>query len=316
MSNKTIAKFSVFVIPAVLLWAVASGCGFVRSDPGDVPSTARYGPPKIVGTIASSDITESSGIAASRCQSGLFWTHNDSGDEAFIYAFDVAGTSLGTWKVANAENRDWEDIAAAKDAKGKCYLYIGEIGDNKLLWPQHHIYRIEEPLVVPDQRSSNRERPQITSPAEILTYSYPDGDRDAETLMVHPLSGNIYIVSKQVSGEAGVYRLKAEFQAGVVQSAVRVASISVPAVPNGLLTGGDISPDGKRVIVCDYRQAYEFVLPEAGADFDLIWKEKPLPVDVGKQKNGEAICYSVDGTSLFTTSEGRNSPIIEVRRLQ
>ena len=244
----------------------------------------------------------------------MFWTHNDSGDEAFVYAFNSAGESLGTWKVQGAENRDWEDLALSKDSSGKCYLYIGEIGDNKMLWPEHFVYRVAEPVVVPAGKAATRKNSLATSPAEVLRYSYPDTDHDAETLMVHPVSGDIYVLTKQVSGPAGVYLLKPDFGSAVSQTAEKVAEISVPSVPNGLLTGGDISPDGRRVIVCDYRQAYEFVLPEAAREFDDIWNSAPHSIEIGKRKGGESICYSADGSGLIATSEGRNPPIIEARR--
>jgi hypothetical protein len=314
MSNKTIAKFFFFVILTASFWLAGSACSLARSDGPPSGVTSPYELPRVTGKIRSGEITESSGIAASRCNSNVFWTHNDSGDEAFIYAFNATGDHLGAWRVPNASNRDWEDLASSKDISGRCYLYIGEIGDNKLLWPEHMIYRVEEPLVLPDARSSSRNAPMYTAPAEVLRYSYPDGDHDAEALMVHPLSGDIYVLSKQVSGPAGVYHLKPIFQDTSRQTAVKVADLSVPAVPNGLLTGGDISPDGSRVVVCDYGRAYELVLPLGERNFDAIWKQDPVTIETGKRKAGEAICYNVDGTSLFATSEGRNSPVLEIRR--
>ena len=66
------------------------------------------------GRVSHCEITESSGIAASKCQSDVLWTHNDSGDNAFIFALDSTGEKLGTWKVSNAKNIDWEDIAEIK----------------------------------------------------------------------------------------------------------------------------------------------------------------------------------------------------------
>ncbi len=85
-------------------------------------------------------------------------------------------------------------------------------------------------------------------------------------------------------------------------------------MPNGFLTGGDISPDGKRVIVCDYFSAYEIVLPESAKNFDDIWKEKPSVIQLGEREQGEAVSYSADGKSILATSEKKNSPIIEVKR--
>jgi hypothetical protein len=314
MSKKTIANFFCFVIPVPLSLCIA--CAPVNSDPGRATVSSVYSASQTIGRIRSPEVNESSGVAASRCQSDVFWTHNDSGDEAFIYAFNSAGENLGTWKVPNAENRDWEDIALSKDSSGKCFLYIGEIGDNKLLWPEHMIYRVAEPQIKTEGRATTSKNALATSPAEVLRYLYPDGDHDAETLTVHPVSGDIYVLTKQVSGPAGVYRLQPDFASGGRQTAVKVAEISVPSVPNGLLTGGDISPDGQRVVVCDYRQAYELVLPEGSTEFDDIWKASPRSFEIGKRKGGESIGYSPDGSSVIATSEGRNPPIIIARRLK
>jgi hypothetical protein len=242
------------------------------------------------------------------------WTHNDSGDDAFIFAINNEGDSLGTWKVTNAGNIDWEDISAYKDKSGKCFLYIGEIGDNKAKRHEHLVYRVQEPLVVPAGLNSNRKEPLITENAEMLRFAYPDYDQDAETLMVHPNTGDIYVVTKRVSGPAGVYRIEPDFNTTETQRAEQITEISVPAVPNGFVTGGDISPDGRRVILCDYTQAYELVLPEGTPSFDDIWKQKPEAVELGRRAVGEAVCYSSDGTAIFATSERLNSPLIEIKR--
>lgn len=316
MSNKTIAKFCGFVIFLGVTSMFFEGCGFVSSNPSLSNQDSKYGPPKVIGTIKSPDITESSGLAASRCQSDVLWTHNDSGDDAFIFALNTAGDHLGTWKVTSAQNVDWEDIAAYKDKAGKCFLYIGEIGDNKIKRHEHAVYRVPEPVIVPAGSSSSRKVPLMTDAAEMLRFTYPDFDQDAETLMVHPKTGNIYVATKRVSGPSGVYRIKPEFGKAELQKAEAMAEISVPAIPNGLLTGGDISPDGRSVIVCDYGRAYEFVLPENAASFDEIWKQTPQPVDLGKRANGESVCYSVDGMTVYATSEKRKdpAPVIEVKR--
>jgi hypothetical protein len=85
-------------------------------------------------------------------------------------------------------------------------------------------------------------------------------------------------------------------------------------VPIGLLTGGAISPDGKRVALCDYQQGYELVLPPDVADFDAIWSQKLVVVDLGKRKQGEGVTYSPDGNTIFASSENKNAPLIRVQR--
>ena len=314
MLKKTIAKFCVFVIFPATVCCFFSGCAYVSSNPGKPPAETHYGGPKVIGSIRAQDITESSGLAASRCQNNVLWTHNDSGDDAFIFGLSTSGENLGTWKIPNAQNIDWEDIATYKDKAGKCFIYIGEIGDNKTKRSEHDIYRIPEPLIVPADKNSTRQQPLSAANAETLKFIYPDHIQDAETLMVHPKTGDIYVVTKRVSGPAGIYRLKPEFGKDEAQRATKVADLSVPAIPNGFLTGGDISPDGRRVIICDYTQAYEYVLPDDATAFEDIWKQEPETVDLGSRKVGESICYSVDGTSLYAGSEGENSPVIELKR--
>jgi hypothetical protein len=153
----------------------------------------------------------------------------------------------------------------------------------------------------------------LTAEPDVLRYAYPDHAQDAETLMVHPQTGNIYIVTKSASGPAGVYRLKPDFVSGSVIKLEKVGAVSVPAIPNGFLTGGDISPDGKRVILCDYSEGYELRLPTDAADPDVVWRQTPEPVDLGKRPSGESVSYSKDGSSILATSEGKKDPVIEIK---
>ena len=93
----------------------------------------------------------------------------------------------------------------------------------------------------------------------------------------------------------------------------KVSDLTVPAIPNGSITGGDISPDGKHLILCDYFSGYEFDLP-AGADFDAIWKQRPARVDLGEREIGEAVAYSADGSFVIAVSEKRNTSVNIARR--
>jgi hypothetical protein len=318
MPNRTINKFAAFVILAAAGVFGTTGCSLL--SPGGQAQTppteerAPYNEPKVVGKLESEEIKESSGLTASKCQPDVFWTHNDSGDEALVYAMDSKGGHRGTWKVTGAENDDWEDIASHKDSSGKCFLYIGEIGNNARTRAAQSVYRVAEPVIAEDDASSSRKNSKATVQSEKLSFNFPDSPHDAETLMVHPATGDIYVVSKVLTGPAGVYKIKPQFGSGDVQKAEKIGDLSVPAVPNGLLTSGDISPDGKRVVVCDYFAAYELALPAGTKNFDDVWKQKPLKFETGKREIGEAIAYAADGDSVFLTSEKKRSPVIEIKR--
>ena len=317
MSNRTIAEFRGLVILLAVVVGATGSCSQAASsdrseaDPGGPSSD--YEKPVVVGRIESNEITESSGLASSLCQPGILWTHNDSGDDAFIFAINSKGERLGTWLVKDARNDDWEDIASYKDPTGTCYLYIGDIGNNKGDSSHQTIFRVKEPGVSADAESSSKKSPLDTEPAAPALFKYPEAVHDAETLMVLQATGDVYIMTKRVDGPSAVFKIQPQFGSGAATVAQRVGEVSLPAVPNGLLTGGAISPDGKRVIICDYSSAYELQLGTS-TNFDDIWKQKPVPVNLGERKQGEAVTFSADGGSIFATSEKKNSPVIEVKR--
>lgn len=320
MLKKTISKNSTFVILLLFFGLISNACFSVSSQYGNNSKNVNsyianeFAKPEVSGRIESAEITESSGIAASRCQADVLWTHNDSGDKAFVFAINSKGKKLATFLVSGAENKDWEDIATFKDAAGNCFIYVADIGNNERLRSEFSIYRFKEPKVSETYLNSSKKNPIPTETAEIIKFSYPDFRHDAETLMVHPKTGDIYILSKRLSGASSVYKLPGDYDSSKANVLQKITDFTVPAIPNGFLTGGDISPDGNRVVVCDYFAAYEIVLPEASNDFDEIWKQTPKIIQLGEREQGEAVGYSADGNSIFATSEHKNSPLIQVKR--
>jgi len=256
----------------------------------------QYQPPRILAEVQIPTLTESSGVAASRTHPGVLWTHNDSGTGPLLFAVDRAGKLVSRWQVPGVRAFDWEDIAA-----GPGGLYIGDIGDNNRRRASIVVYRIPEP----NPRAS---KPGRTSVATAFRFTYPDGAHDAEALMVHPKTGDMYIVSKAHFGdpETAVYRARAPLRSGTV-----LRKVAVLRIARGLLgsiagiTGGDISPDGSRVVLCDYFAAWE-------APFDPEWKSEWRSIEIGAREQGEAICYRHDGRALLVTSEGASFPLIEI----
>ncbi|MEP6849272.1 MAG: hypothetical protein ABI999_10480 [Acidobacteriota bacterium] len=317
MSKKTIAKILPFVILIGVVSVYVASCSIASMhDNGEVAADARspFAPPRVTGKIDSKDITESSGIAASKCQPGVFWTHNDSDDDAYIFAINEKGDDLGTWHVQNSENLDWEDIAEFRDTSGKCFIYIGEIGDNQIRRPVHAIYRVAEPALSDKTAGTKIKDALTTEPADQLKFSYPDHNSNAETLMVHPTTGDIYVLTKRFDGPSGIYRIKPNFGSDSVTTAEKLGELAVPNVPNGYLTGGDIAPDGRHAVVCDYTAAYELALPPSSANFDDIWKQSPVTINRGELQQGEAVGYTNDGNSLILTSEKKHSPVVMIER--
>ena len=262
------------------------------------------------------ELDESSGLAVSQCQNGVFWSHNDSGDAPMIYAMDAEAKLLGIWRLSGAENKDWEDMATRRDAAGNCSLYIGDIGNtDRRARKVHRIYRIDEPLIGVDASNDSKNTAALTSQVEVLEFEYPDGRYDAETLMVHPKSGEIYLITKELREPVAVYKLLPEFDGETAtRTATRVSDFSVPAIPNGLVSGGQSSSSGTRVVICDYSAGYEISLPEGSTNFDDIWKQAPRPFLLGIREQGEAISYGRDADVVYATSEKRGAKLVEIRR--
>jgi hypothetical protein len=272
-----------------------------------------YGPPTKIATIKNPAVKESSGLAASRSNPGIYWTHNDSGDDPLVYAFDATGESRGVYRVADARARDWEDMAIGPGLNPSLsYLYLGDIGDNDKARSEIVVYRVIEPKLTAADKAATNAKPKLTTPADAIRLRYPDGKFDAETLLVHPTTGNLYIVTKVMLKNATVYEAAAPLMPGKLITMKRIGDIKVPSIVGGVLTGGSISPDGRRVALCDYLQGYELVLPRASKNFNDIWKQTVMPFKLGQREQGEAITYRADGKALLATSEGKLPPLIQV----
>lgn len=255
-----------------------------------------WGPPQLLAELSSQEITESSGIAASPTASGVFYTHNDSGDTARFFRFDKSGKVTGEWSLEGVSAIDWEDMASAR-VGGKSYLYLGDIGDNLRRRNSISVHRVEEPT----GNSGS------ISPIETYTLKYPDAKRDCEALIVVPKTGDILLVTKARDNETVVYHVPAPRGSGTY-TLKRVGNLKIDTGGFGgkLVTAADASPDGRHVVVRTYSGAVEF---QVDGQF-LSWvKASPSSIRLPLEVQGEAICYSADGTALLTTSEGVPCPV-------
>ncbi len=264
---------------------------------------AQYGPPRTLAHVSIEGLVESSGIAASHTQPGLFWSHNDGEVGPYLFAFDASGKSLGRVRVTGARIYDWEDIAIGPRNE----IYIGDIGDNARKRKQIVVYKVPEP----------KPNASATKPARAIQLRYPDGPHDAEALIVHPRTGDIYIVTKARGNDTKTSVYKAPAGAKSPALLQHVADIDLPnqspiTLVLGRITGGAVSPDGTRVVLCDYFRAYEATV--SADTFDSVWKKNWRAFDIGKRSQGEAVTYRHDGKAILATSEGDTFPLIEVKR--
>jgi len=264
----------------------AASPGAASATAASAASVRAAAPATVLFTIADDRITESSGLATSRRFKGVVYTHNDSEDDARVFALGSDGRTRAVLTLDGAEARDWEAIATGSDDDGRPALYIGDIGDNLGgAWSEIWIYRILEPKELTDRTVSYQR----------FRFRYADGPRDAEAMLVDPGTNRIYIVSKEASGGA-FYAAPQQLSTTEVNVLKKVAD--APA----MVTDGAFSPDGSRIVLRDYVFAYVFVRP----DNELA--RLTLPV----QSQGESITYTRDGRSLLSGSEGPHAKVWKV----
>jgi hypothetical protein len=255
------------------------------------------------GNMTSPDLTEASGIVAARKTPGVLWTHNDSGDGPYAYAMTTAGVHLAKYQLVGAGAIDWEDIAIGPGpAGGETYLYLGDIGANV---PALNVtaYRVVEPVVVA--------APGITALAGVdaLPMTYPDGPHNAECLLVDPIIGDLFIVTKEATGLSKVFRNPAPHAAGVGVTLIEVATLDVSLFSGSLLvTGGDVSASGDLIALRTYSGAFMWAR-QSGTPLWTAFSVAATPVAAAAEPQGEAIGFAPDGSGYWTVSEGLGSPL-------
>jgi hypothetical protein len=296
------------VVPA-LLAAVVVGCGgsgATHSSPPaaspptsartTAPSTAARPPAlcgrlrtRITGRVADPSANELSGLVRSPSQPGVLWSHDDSGAGPVLFGLLADGRVVARPTVSGAQAVDWEDIAAGSAPDGRPLLYVGDIGDNASRRPSVDVYRVAEPRV----------GAAATAPAARLQLRYPDGAHDAEALLVDPLRDDLVIVTKAL-GAARAYRGPARLRAGS-QTTLRRG----PAIALSLVTAGDVSADGRIVVLRGYDRLAVWVR-RGREPLTATLRRAPClsPTSLAAEGQGEAIALDRRGASFATVAEG------------
>jgi hypothetical protein len=261
----------------------------------------------ITGTLSSKQMDETSGIAASSISPDLYYVHNDSGDTSRFFSISPDGKLKSTIyfkgdKKATLGVTDCEDIAVGPGPKnGESYVYLGDIGDNRGDRKYITIYRFAENKLWANDTTTTA----IPVPIHL---KYPDGPRDAETLMIDPVEKQLMIVSKRGDSVA-VYTSPLTYKANDTVTLIRRSKLFFAGFkPFKWITAGDISKDGQQILLKSYEKVYYWHrLPN-----EHIWDtmlRKPRELKYLAEKQGEAIGFTPDGKGYYTTSEGVFSPI-------
>jgi hypothetical protein len=301
----TVKRSMLFSLLVAMLPALF-GCEAGASQDGTAPpDTVRFGEPVVAGTVRHDPIQEASGLVASRKNAGVLWTHNDSGDAPRLYALTTDGAHLGVYTIDGAEARDWEDLALGPGPEpGRDYLYIGDIGDNEARHDLKYVYRVPEPVV----DAAHAPVDTTLAGAAVIMLRYPAGPADAETLLLDPLTRDLYVITKR-STDVKVYRAAYPPSTTDIIEMDSVTTISLDPVlgasPDGQgAVAGDIAPSGFEVLLKTYTKVYYWSRPSGTAP---LFADPPRRLPYVPEPQGEAIAWAADGSGYYTVSEEARS---------
>src|SRR5439155_25710513 len=184
--------------------------------------------------------------------------------------------------------RDTEDMAIAPDGT----IWVGDIGDNDenrdkgvVLWK------------LPANATT-----ASSGKATMYRLRYADKPHDAEALVIAG-DGTPVIVTKGRSGGIGVYVPSGPLEANKTGELKRVGDVKtahtgtsggpVGPLSGSFVTGGANSPDGKRVALRTYTDAYEWDV--TGGDVaGAITQGQPRITPLKDEPFGESIAYTRD----------------------
>lgn len=265
-------------------------------------SNSIFGERQNWGKIEHDAINEASGIVSSYKNNDVFWTHNDSGDKSKLYAFDRTGKHLGVYRIKNCQARDWEDIAIGPGPlTGVDYLYIGNIGDNQSIFFSKYIYRCIEPDI--DFNSLQTEN--IIAGCDVIKFQYEDGNRDAETLMIDPLTKDIIIVSKREE-EVHIYNINYPQNINGKNTAELIGTKDfypdIEYEGSQMITAGEISRNGKNIIIKSYEDVFLFKRNNNQSIMEAF-NNNLFRINYIPEIQGEAVCFHSNEFGYFTVSE-------------
>lgn len=264
----------------------------------ELDTTQAFDAVPVVNDLQRTDLLEISGVAASRINPGILYIHNDSGNPDQVYLTNGAGANIGTLNMP-VSNRDWEDIAVGPGpVPGKYYVYLGDIGDNNSIYPTVHVYRFPEP----DLTGMNLPATINITNVDDIELKYPDGPRNAETLMVDPATKDIYIASKQ-SNLSQIYVVR------YPQSTTSVTTLTpVVQLYFNKATGGDISPDGTEILLRSNELIWYWKLPAGTSISDGLVMQPEVAPYANNEPQGEGVGFAADGSGYYTDTEIKGYP--------
>ena len=222
-----------------------------------------------------------------------------------VTALSDTGADLGTYVVPGATATDWEDIAAGPGP---------DPGRTTSTWATS---ATTAPPATASRCTGSPSRRTAPDGADgrfaedvVLTLRYPAGPVDAEALLVDPRTGDLVIVGKRADGRSRVRRRRRRHRRGRGRPPPpgghprRRRPMGGPPGPLGLVTGGDVSPDGSVVLLRTYLSVAAYARARGRAPRGRLRLDARAPPPRSREPQGEALGFLADGSAYVTDQRG------------
>lgn len=242
-------------------------------------------------------LKENSGIEITP-KSKLIWTLEDSGNATEIYGLDAKGKIAHTVAIANAPNKDWEDISS--DEAGN--LYIGDFGNNDNDRKDLAIYKVDAAQLNNTSASVSKvsfyfpEQKAFPPKKSQLIY-------DVESFFIW--KNNFYLFTKNRSskfdGQTTLYLVPNKSGNHAAQ---KIANFTTCGSFNKCaVTSADISPDGKKVALLTSGYVWIFT----GFSGHNIFSGQSKQIDLHHVSQKEGLCFSGNNQLLISDEKKKSS---------
>jgi hypothetical protein len=282
------------VLTAVLVGAIPPAVLPVPGTSTAGASTAGAATGTAVCQVRDNRLAEISGMVAT--DDGYVVINDGADDEARrrIFYLDQRCAVVRTVSFPS-QPRDTEDLAIGRDGT----IWVADIGDNDRSRPTVGVWRL----------APGAKRPVLHR------MTYPDRPHDAEALLLDA-AGRPLIVTKGGGGTVYLYAPTTALKAGATTPLAALGQVTLPTTTTsnpfsflgrGVITGAANAPDGRRVVLRSYADAFEYDVPD-GDVVRALTAGTPRVTPLPDEPQGESITYSRDGRSLLTVSESADQP--------
>lgn len=301
-------NFRFVALPTLLLGVLLLTSGCAAGPAGETEPRRDTTPFTFVGRVHDGALREVSGLTLASGPRESFWVHNDSGYLPRLYEVLPGESVVRSVALVDARAIDWEDVDRAPcggDRSGSC-LYVADVGDNERRRTHVSVYRL--PLD-PVSGSRDDQGHLLAADWDRVDFRYPEGPRNAETLMVHPRSLALYVAEKKRGHEVNLYRVPRAFGPDEPVHEARVAeTLRLPGNPAAgwTVTAGDFAPDGRAATLLAYEGILTLCLAAeegAGLDVESVLGGPRVPME-----KPEGLTYGPGRGVLTATGEQRNPP--------